>query len=103
QRGDALVLSVWADGEDMAREIVFPDVKGDYESCIWLGGETLLVKKRFSRSAEICRLVDGKAVVSSSRFKGGDIRRIRFHDGSLYLTERGVVQKLDGNLEAVDQ
>ena len=103
QRGEELVLSVWSSRRKEALETVFPGVKGEYERCVWLGGETLLVKKKFSKSAELCRLVDGKAVFTSSRFKGSDIRQIAYFEGTLYLPEEGVVQKLDENLEVLDQ
>ncbi len=103
QRGKDLVLSVWSSSASAPTETVFPAVTGDYESCVWLGGDRLLAKKKFSKSAELCRLVDGAAVFSSSRFKGNDIRRIRYSEGTLFLAEGGVVQKLDQNLEAVDQ
>lgn len=103
QQGSALVLSVWNSKAQGPVETTFPGIKGDYESCVWLGGETLLVKKKFSKSADVCQLVDGAAVMVASRFKGNDIRKIRYNSGQLYLAENGVVQKLDGKLEVVDQ
>ncbi len=103
QRGDSLVLNVWPANKKSPREVVFPGLEGDYESCVWLGGERLLVKKKFSKTTSFCTLVDGKAELMTSRFKGSDIRRIRPSSGSIYLAEGGVVQKLDDDLEVLDQ
>ncbi|MBK1879103.1 hypothetical protein [Pelagicoccus mobilis] len=104
QRGKSLVLSVWNSKAKEPRELEFSGLDGDYESCVWLGGERLLVKKKFSKTTSICSLgEDGKAKLATSRFKGADIRRIRLHDGTLYLAENGVVQKLDENLDVIDQ
>lgn len=104
QRGKSLVLSVWNSKSKAPREVVFPDLEGDFESCVWLGGDRLLVKKKFSKTTSICTLdTEGKASLVTSRFKGADIRRIRSHDDMLYLAENGVVQKLDDNLEVIDQ
>ncbi|EDY80446.1 FG-GAP repeat domain protein [Verrucomicrobiia bacterium DG1235] len=104
QKGDSLVLSVWSAKAKAPREIVFPGLEGDFENCVWLGGERLLVKKKFSKTTSICTLdEEGKASLATSRFKGADIRRIRLHDDTLYLAENGVVQKLDENLEVIDQ
>lgn len=104
QRGKSLVLSVWSAAAKGPRELEFPGLEGDFESCVWLGGERLLVKKKFSNVTSICSLdEEGKARLATSRFKGADVRRIRLDHGTLYLAGEGVVQKLDENLEVIDQ
>lgn len=104
QKGKSLVLSIWNSKEKEPREIVFEGIDGDYENAVWLGGERLLVKKKFSKTTSFCTLgEDGKAVLSTSRFKGSEIGRIRLHEDTLYLSEGGVVQKLDEKLEVIDQ
>lgn len=104
QRGSSIVLSVWNAKAKQPRELEFSGLSGDFESCVWLGGERLLVKKKFSKTTSICSIgEEGKAKLATSRFKGADIRRIRMQDGTLYLAEGGVVQKLDGNLDVIDQ
>lgn len=104
QRGKSLVLSIWNSKENSPREIAFTGLEGDYENAVWLGGERLLVKKKFSKTTSICSIgADGKVELSTSRFKGAEIGRILLHDGTLYLGKDGVVQKLDGELEVIDQ
>lgn len=104
QRGTSIVLTIWNAKEKGPREVEFSGLSGDFESCVWLGGERLLVKKKFSKTTSICAIgEDGKSKLSTSRFEAADIRRIRLHDGALYLADGGVVQKLDENLEAFDQ
>lgn len=103
QKEDAFSLNIWSPGDDAPREVVFPGVKGEYDSCVWLGGEALLVKKKFAKTAEICRLADGVATFTPSRFNAADIDQIRLQQGTLYLAKDGVVQKLDESLQVVDQ
>lgn len=104
QRGKALVLSIWNSKEKQPREIRFSELDGDYESAVWLGGERLLVKKKFSKTTSICSIgEDGKVELSTSRFKGAEIGRIHLYDETLYLAKDGVVQKLDDSLEVIDQ
>ncbi|MBC2604738.1 hypothetical protein [Pelagicoccus albus] len=104
QRGSSLVLSIWNAKGKGPEEVEFAGLDGDFENAVWLGGERLLVKKKFSKTTSICSLEeDGQAKLATSRFKGVDIRRIRLHDGTLYLAEDGVVQKLDDNLDVIDQ
>ncbi|MDQ8187928.1 VCBS repeat-containing protein [Pelagicoccus sp. SDUM812002] len=104
QRGKSLVLSIWNNKEKEPRELEFAGLEGDYENAVWLGEERLLVKKKFSKTTSFCTLgEDGQAMLVTSRFKGSEIGRIRLHDETLYLAEGGVVQKLDENLEVIDQ
>lgn len=103
QRDKELVLNIWEQASDQIRTVVFPNVKGEYEESVWLGGEAMLVKKKFAKNADLCRLVDGETVITSSRFKAADIQKIRYDEGSLYIAEDGVVQKLAENLEVQDQ
>ncbi len=104
QRGESLVLTIWNSKQKEPSEIEFPGLDGDFESAVWLGGERLLVKKKFSKTTSFCTLgQDGKAELTTSRFKGAEIGRIRLHDDTLYLAEDGVMQKLDDKLEVIDQ
>lgn len=104
QRGDSLVLSVWNAKAKEPSETVFKGLDGEFEECVWLGGERLLVKKKFSKTTSFCTIdEEGDAVLATSRFESSDIRRISLYDGMLFLAEGGVVQKLDENLEVIDQ
>lgn len=103
QRNRDLVLSIWGSGDKAPREIVYPSVEGEYENCVWLGGDRLLARKKFSKSAEILRLQDGRASSTSSRFKSSDFRRLQYFQGELFLVSDGVARKMDANLQALDQ
>jgi len=104
QRDDLLSLSIWSSGADSPRTIEFAGIDGDLESCVWLGGDRLLARKRFSKGTVILSLSEtGELQRGSSRFEGSDIGRISLHQGTLYLQQEGVVQILGNDLEVVDQ
>ncbi|MEM9157749.1 MAG: hypothetical protein AAGB46_01775 [Verrucomicrobiota bacterium] len=103
QEGKRIVLKVWGLKDDSPREVVFDEVSGDFESAVWLGGEELLVKKKFSKTLQFCRLEEGKTVLKTSRLKSSELDRLIWQDGVFYMKDDGVVQKLGKSLEIVDQ
>lgn len=84
---------------------VYADIEGEFEEAVWLGGTSLLLKKRFSQDTQ--RLVLDSAtnapVWKTARLKGADIARLQRAGEILYLLKDGVVQKLDQDLQVVDQ
>lgn len=85
------------------RIIEFPSIKGEYEAGAWLGGEGLLLKKKFSKGTQRCILADGVSTMLDSSMSVSDMARIQIHNDTLYINTDGVVQILDEDLEINDQ
>lgn len=103
QDGKRLILSILGKSATKVEVVEFPGVDGNYETCVWLGGNHLLVKKKFSKSVELCRLLDGKASITPTRLEAADIGKIDCFRGALYLNKEGVVQKLNQSAQITDQ
>lgn len=106
--GSDLDLYVWQPGEAEAARTRFTGVGAKVEKAVWLGGQTLLVKDAFAKSAKLVRLVDGMTQISEpahlSKADLGEFDLVDFggKPRAARMTE-GVVQWLDENLQAADQ
>jgi len=99
-----LILHVLGPDDSAPRETVFPGLEDVYENGLWVGGDRLLLLKRYGKSATLCQLdEDGTAALSPTRFTGAELDRFQYADETLYLLDDGVVQKLDSDLQVVDQ
>ncbi|MBL4574687.1 MAG: hypothetical protein JKY51_01130 [Opitutaceae bacterium] len=103
QEGKQLVLSILNKNASQMERVEFPGIEGTYETCLWLGDEHLLVKKKFSKTIELCSLVEGKTVIIPTRLKSSALGKIDCFNGALYLTNDGFVQKLDQSAQVTDQ
>jgi hypothetical protein len=102
---DSLRLKVLAPDADAPAVTVFPEVEGEFEAAAWIGGQRLLLKRRFSQDTELLTLEEGAegATLAPSRLKGNELSQLQRSGETLYLLKDGVVQKLDRNLQVIDQ
>jgi hypothetical protein len=103
RRGDDLVLSVLSPSESAPRETVFAGVTGDYERATWLGGDSLLLLRRFAKTASLCRRGEEAATLSPTRLGAGELDAIIARADALYLPKDGIVQILAPDLQVTDQ
>ncbi|HEV3006189.1 MAG TPA: hypothetical protein VGX78_17100, partial [Pirellulales bacterium] len=106
--GNDVDLYAWQPGQAEPARTRFEGLGAKVDQVVWLGGQSLLLKDQFAKSAKLARLRDGNTQISEPAHlakaelgeyrlyaRGAELKPARLTDG--------VVQWLDDDLQPVDQ
>ena len=106
--GDSLNLYQWQEGEDKPLMTEYKGIAKGLDQAFWLGGQDLMVKKKYAKDALFYRLKNNKAeVFQSSHLKDAVQSQFRFFnfEGKLTLSRiiDGIIQIYGDDLQPIDQ
>ena len=103
QEDQVISLNIRNSKKKASETIHFSANKNEYESAIWLGKTSILLKKKFSKGTERMVLENEEVAIVDSNISVADMDRIQSFNETLYINNDGVVQILDEDLEINDQ
>ena len=106
--GDSLLLYHWPEGKEEAQKLEFKGIAKGLDQAFWLGGNSLMVKKKYAKYATFYTLKNGKAeVFQASHLKDAVENQFKFFmSGGKLRTSRiidGIVQLYNETFQPIDQ
>lgn len=106
--GESLFLYQWPEGAEKARKTEYKGIAKGLDQAFWLGGNALMVKKKYAKNASFFKLANDKAEeFQAAHLKDAVESQFRFFDfdGKLTLSRiiDGIIQIYGDDLQPVDQ